>query len=338
VNDGTAPRSKKNPSSPLIVRLHVNHQLFNVMVDTGSANSIIHINTLRKLKPQPHIKHLKNIYRTANNSELHTIGLVKLKINIKNISTFILAEVALDLCTGLILGNDWIQQNGIDIITTQQNIRKRQGQKIVTVPFSNYYKNYPIMTIVEIKPLPEQQSRKLERVEMENDDTSPVPIPTLESLSLLPEQQAGTNTSNQLQCRTCYKKFPTKKKLFDHLYQQGHYSKGGERYPSKQLSSTVWETIRNLVEHITNSRDRKQVELILMKNAKMFDTSKGTTINTTVKHTIEVKNSPPIVQRPYRKTEAQEKIIEEMCEKFYKNGIIRPSQSPWASPIVLQKK
>ncbi|CAF4280477.1 unnamed protein product, partial [Rotaria sordida] len=92
VDDGAVPNNKKNPSTPLIVSLHVNHKLINAMVDTGSANSIIHIKTLRKLIHQPHIIYQKNVHRTANNSELNTIGLVKLKIYIKNIPTFVLAE------------------------------------------------------------------------------------------------------------------------------------------------------------------------------------------------------------------------------------------------------
>ena len=57
-----------------------------------------------------------------------------------------------------------------------------------------------------------------------------------------------------------------------------------------------------------------------------------------MKHTIEVKNSRPIIQRPYRKTEEQEKIIAEMCEQFHQDKIIRASQSPWSSPVVLQRK
>ncbi|CAF1486157.1 unnamed protein product, partial [Rotaria sordida] len=80
----------------------------------------------------------KNLHRTANNSELRTIGLIKLKIDIKNISTFILAEVAVDLCTELVLGKHWPTQNDIDIITTRRCISKLLGSYAVTVPFSTY--------------------------------------------------------------------------------------------------------------------------------------------------------------------------------------------------------
>ncbi|CAF4210105.1 unnamed protein product, partial [Rotaria magnacalcarata] len=94
------------------------------MIDTGSAKSIIHINTLYKLIHRPYINYQNRLRSTANNGELRTIGSVNLRIRLKKILTFILAEVAIDLCTGLVLGNDWISKNEIDIITTQKCIRK----------------------------------------------------------------------------------------------------------------------------------------------------------------------------------------------------------------------
>ncbi|CAF3474519.1 unnamed protein product [Rotaria socialis] len=142
------------------------------MIDTGSAYSIIHINTLRKLIRQPHIIYQKKIHRTANNTELRTIGLVKLKINIRNIPTFILAEVAIDLCTSLVLGNDWIRQNRIDIINTKQCISKRQGSYVVTVPFLIYEDEaYQVLPVHRIHLLPEQNIIIPVRVKIKNADT-----------------------------------------------------------------------------------------------------------------------------------------------------------------------
>ncbi|CAF1523912.1 unnamed protein product, partial [Rotaria sordida] len=390
VDDGAVPNNKKNPSTPLIVSLHVNHKLINAMVDTGSANSIIHIKTLRKLIHQPHIIYQKNVHRTANNSELNTIGLVKLKIYIKNIPTFVLAEVAVHLCTGLILGNDWITQNCIDIITSEKCIRKHYGKYTIIAPFSNYdQEKYFVLPIHPVHILPEQEMIIPARVKIKNADTivfTPAedfikkkriliphtslkiengitwitvmnankvpqylnrkmilgtvsfPTPSSISLPLLPTKQVETVKPLELKCRICYVEFLSKKELFNHLYKAGHYSSIDINGSTQQLSPVVHENIKRLVEHIPNARDNKEVELILIKYGEIFDTSKATTIKTTVKHTIEVKNTRPIVQRPYRKTAAQEKIIEEMCEQFYRDNIIRPSQSSWASPVVLQKK
>jgi hypothetical protein len=190
-DDGSVSNNK-NPSSSLIVRLQVNNKSINAMIDTGSAKSIIHINTLRKLIYRPYIKYQNNTHRTANNTQLHTIGLVKLKINVKNIPTFILAEVAVNLCTGLVLGNDWIKNNEIDIITTKQCIRKRQGSYIVTAPFSTYYQETYSVPLIHHNHRLQQQPKKY--------------------------------TKPDLNCRVCQEKHTTKKKLFRHLHQTAHYS------------------------------------------------------------------------------------------------------------------
>jgi transposase InsO family protein len=390
VNDGTVPDDNKNPSIPLIVSLRINHKLIDAMVDTGSAYSIIHINTLHQLIHQPNIVYRKNIHRTANNGELRTIGLVKLRIHLKNIPTFVLAEVAVDLCTGLVLGNDWIRRNGIDIINTKQCIRKRQGSYVVNIPFLNYDReNYVVNPVHEISILPEQQMIIPVRVKIKNADTviftpsediinkkrillphallkvedgiawitimnanelpqklkikstiGTVTFPTTASISLplLPTQQIQQFTSSDLKCRVCHQEYSSRKELFEHLYKIGHYSRNDENGCLKQVPASVTSKIKESVGHLTNGRERKQVESILTKYGQIFDASKATTINTTVKHTIEIRNTRPIAQRPYRKTSAQEKIIAEMCEQFYRDNIIRPSQSPWSSPVVLQKK
>ncbi len=172
VGDGSVPDNNKNPSTPLIVTLQINNKPIDAMIDTGSAHSLIHINTLRKLIHRPHIIYQKNIHRTANNGELRTIGLVKLKINMENIPTIIFAEIAVDLCTSLVLGNDWIRRNSIDIIYTKQHLRKRQGPHLVTVPFSTYdQETYVVSLIHRIKILPEEQILIPVRVPIKNADT-----------------------------------------------------------------------------------------------------------------------------------------------------------------------
>lgn len=57
-----------------------------------------------------------------------------------------------------------------------------------------------------------------------------------------------------------------------------------------------------------------------------------------VKHSIDTGNNPPIRQRPYRVSDKQRGIIEEHVTDMLNRGIIQPSVSPWASPVVLVKK
>ena len=57
-----------------------------------------------------------------------------------------------------------------------------------------------------------------------------------------------------------------------------------------------------------------------------------------MQHRIDTGDSPPIRQRPYRVSESQRGIIEEHVTDMLNRGIIQPSTSPWASPIILVKK
>lgn len=57
-----------------------------------------------------------------------------------------------------------------------------------------------------------------------------------------------------------------------------------------------------------------------------------------VQHRINTGDHPPVRQRPYRVSDTQRGIIEEHVDDMLNRGIIQPSTSPWASPIILVKK
>ena len=276
------------------------------MIDTGSTHSIIHIDTLHRLISRPSIRYTRKVHLTANNTELQTIGLVKLIIYMKNISTEVLAEVATELCAGLILGTDWIFGNGINIISTRKCIEKHQGSSMVIIPFSSY---------------PRQLNANSSLTSM-----------TLSS------QPAQSISSLGFQCRVCYQDHLTKKQLFEHLDEYSHYATTDAEGITYKSPPEVIERINDLVEHISNVHIRQKSREILIRHGQLFDLSKATTINTVVKHTIETDNIRPIAQRPYRKSSTQEQIIADLCEQFHRDNIIRPSQSAWASPVVLQQK
>ncbi|GFU03011.1 hypothetical protein TNCV_2954411 [Trichonephila clavipes] len=46
----------------------------------------------------------------------------------------------------------------------------------------------------------------------------------------------------------------------------------------------------------------------------------------------------PVVSRPYRYDKVKQGIIDYHIEKMLQEGIIRPIQSPYASPVVLTRK
>ena len=55
-------------------------------------------------------------------------------------------------------------------------------------------------------------------------------------------------------------------------------------------------------------------------------------------HIILKEGIPPINVRPYRYLALQKDIIEKIMQEMLDTGVVRPSQSPYSSPIVLVKK
>ena len=57
-----------------------------------------------------------------------------------------------------------------------------------------------------------------------------------------------------------------------------------------------------------------------------------------VRHVINTGDHPPIKQLPHRTPFALRKQTEELIDKMLKDGVIKGSNSPWASPVVLVAK
>lgn len=57
-----------------------------------------------------------------------------------------------------------------------------------------------------------------------------------------------------------------------------------------------------------------------------------------VQHRIDTGDHPPVRQRPYHVSNTQRGIIEEHMDDMLNKGIIQPSTSLWASPIIHVEK
>ncbi|CAF1373184.1 unnamed protein product, partial [Didymodactylos carnosus] len=71
---------------------------------------------------------------------------------------------------------------------------------------------------------------------------------------------------------------------------------------------------------------------------KIFDTSTPTIAKTTIPHTIRTADNPPVNSRPYRGSEQQQHALRNILKNMSASHQIRPSTSPWSSPVLLVKK
>ncbi|UYV80731.1 hypothetical protein LAZ67_19001552, partial [Cordylochernes scorpioides] len=58
----------------------------------------------------------------------------------------------------------------------------------------------------------------------------------------------------------------------------------------------------------------------------------------TVKHKINTGDQSPIKQRPYRVAPSERRLIQDEVNKMIENHIVKPSESPWSSPVILVRK
>ncbi len=83
---------------------------------------------------------------------------------------------------------------------------------------------------------------------------------------------------------------------------------------------------------------RKRYECLLDSNADVFSRDDNDIGDADYAHDIQLTDYKPFKSRPYRIPVAQQQIADEHIENMLKMGIIRPSTSEFASPIVLIKK
>ena len=101
------------------------------------------------------------------------------------------------------------------------------------------------------------------------------------------------------------------------------------------------ELVRNLsgrVGNLTISQKEKFVEFLVEKHEvfALEEDEKGET--NLVQMTVDTGGAPPKKQRPYRLPFAAREEVARQIKKMEDAGVIRPSKSPWASPIVFVRK
>jgi hypothetical protein len=88
-----------------------------------------------------------------------------------------------------------------------------------------------------------------------------------------------------------------------------------------------------------DAKQGKQFSQLLMEFSDLFaqDTTElGRT--DLVTHRIYTEEGPPIRSRPYSSSPTEQTFIKEEIQRMLDSGLIRPSSSPWTSPVVLVRK
>ncbi|CAF1324233.1 unnamed protein product [Didymodactylos carnosus] len=88
-----------------------------------------------------------------------------------------------------------------------------------------------------------------------------------------------------------------------------------------------------------NRVEREKVRMLLRRYAKIFDTTKLSVIDTTIKHAIDLEEgSRPTIAAYYRQNLKTNEFIDEAVKQLLQEDGTERSYLAWSSPIVLVKK
>lgn len=128
-------------------------------------------------------------------------------------------------------------------------------------------------------------------------------------------------------------------------------AKEGTKKPKRlasicQVSTDPTETLEMLQKLMPGKRlshqQMQDLAAVLTRNHKAFaKDSKDygrVTEQYSCMHSIDTGDAPPTVQKPYRHSRFEEDFLKSLVGELQQAGLIRPSTSPWMSPVVLVKK
>jgi len=94
----------------------------------------------------------------------------------------------------------------------------------------------------------------------------------------------------------------------------------------------------NIEDTDLTEKQQQQLDELLAEYQDLFDTEvPGKT--DIIQHEINLETTKPIALKPYyRRSPLEKEFIQDEIDKMLRQGIIKPSDSPWTAPVVVVKK
>ncbi|XP_066946104.1 uncharacterized protein [Macrobrachium rosenbergii] len=100
-------------------------------------------------------------------------------------------------------------------------------------------------------------------------------------------------------------------------------------------NSTVLDNLQEKLRHLEKAQVKSLVNLI-NENKILFQDAPGRT--SLLQHDVDIGQASPIKQCPYRLNPFKRNIVQSEVNYMLDHDLIKPSSSPWSSPVVLVKK
>lgn len=366
VCDGHTSFSEPHPSL-ITINTVVNGKSIYAMLDTGATTSLISQSQLDHI-PHPKVNPIQTTATLGDGQTKILIkGVVELGITINDITTMITALIVDSLGANLILGMDWCKANNVTVNIGESQVEINHPQEgTTTTPFIeggsvdvrladclNLFPNHehiakmqvPISTAMLALFLPDPKLCAKLKIQAPDalveikDFTFYMSIynPSQNRHALRKDTKIGSiyyqSSKDILYSMSSITNRPVR---MEHDIQVNAIQTNEQQ--KLPITTQLDDVLHGLVKHVNDVDDHNDFLDIMRQNKRLFDTSRMTRANTKIHHTINTGNHPPTSVRPYYKTVQQRKVMQQEVGKLLDQGILRPSNSPWSSPVLLKMK
>lgn len=332
------------------VKLTIQGHLIHALVDTGANISAIRTSVATKLGLVPDTNGASS-FTNADNHTTTSEGTVLLKAMLGDITCDLSCHVVTNLSHQLILGYSHLKSLGAVIDTTCNEVRLPRngvsgvsGSPSVAAPM--------VCSLVASTKLPGQHHAYVDITGPPNSVVF-VSTPTEQVCEKLLAVAAGVAQFDNNGVATV--KVANLDKNIKHL-NKGQYIATYEylsptlRFYNKQnqllqinqcQSSSKQPVVSPEFDSVIGtqlSQDERSAIRTLLEEFQDCFNSKATTVTPLVQHTIDTGDSRPLSQPPHRTSAAENETIDSLLDEMLQQGIVQPSNSPWASPVVLVRK
>lgn len=323
-------RPNDNKTSALYCEASIKHIRFPLIVDSGSAGSIISLSLLKDLEMEI-TRASKTVMINVNGERRRPLGAVSdIPLKIHDCIIPMDAIVTDANSYSAIVGNDWLRKTKA-VIDYDNNLMtiKWKGNTLEVITECQEMPHH----IVSIEA-PEVEEEEEEGVEEESEEDAEeeneedVADETEEEY----ESESNENTQEQMFCNTQFVTQEEAQEIEESL-REGSMVENNYFYQYKEIEKGTFH-IGNL-----NDKQRQMFEDLMSKHQNLFAWESDDFGRTSaITHSIDTGSAAPIKQRFYRTSYQNQLFIKEEIQRLLKAGLIVPSSSQWTSPVVVVEK
>ena len=336
--------------SPNSCLLKIGKQRYRSLVDSGAEVSLLHKRVYQSLKNPPKLIKKKISLQSVNGISLEVLGCINLCFQMKGVTQNHVFYVVENMNRNIILGRDWLVQNGVRLYYDLGCLRVGQ----VYVPLEE---DIHIASILRLKSKtilkPQTVNMCLAKIKNNPDILKDTLFQVSQIETGYITSEPGLMVSNSVVKMDNSRQVPimivnNTDKTFN--LKRGcilgkvesiqevdivspEFGQEKENNAKKENNAINTDEIKVPTEH------KKLIEKLLFKNKDIF-AAKDTdlTFTDTVTMKIDTGNHEPIKMRPYRVPLHKREIVEKAIDEMLEAKVIRKSRSPLAFPIVLVQK